>query len=115
MRLPERAAEMVEAIKKATGGKRPYHVDGNRFIGTDAYQLVSGAKTIHLLNYCNEKPVDGIRITLGTPFAGAKACRLLSPDMKPNEVPIKIPRPVRDGDEILLPKPLRTYCALVFE
>jgi hypothetical protein len=111
MRLPERAPGFVEAILQAADCKLPYRVDANRFLGTDAYELAGGAKTIHLLNYCNETPFEKIRITLGDAFADMKSCKLITPDADPNEAPLADVSPSQN--EIVVPQ-IETYCVLVF-
>lgn len=111
MRLPERAAELVEAILIATDNKLPFRVEENRFLGADAYQLLNGQKTIHLLNYRNDRPIENLFLIPGPPFADAKKCVMLSPDTEPHETPIELPK--RKGAEIVIPK-LDTYCVLVF-
>lgn len=83
MRLPERAPEIVQATLRATNGNLPYRVQANRFIGTDAYQLRTGGKALHLLNYCNDSPLEGVRVTLGRAFAGMRTCRMISPTPNP--------------------------------
>jgi len=106
MRLPARSEEIAAAILRATGGRLPYRVEAGRFVGTDGYQVISGARVIHLLNYDNESPSAPVAITLSDELATPQAL-LISPDVRPEE------RAIRAGGNRFEIGCLDTYAALV--
>ena len=111
MHLPRRSDEIAEAVATAAGGRLPYHVDAGRFVGTDAYVLRSGVRTIHLLNYDNERPREQVTITLSGDLS-VPQIRALSPDRKPEE---RMLRPQgSDANQFVLDR-LETYAVLVLD
>ena len=79
MHLPERADEIVDAILTACEDRLPYRVSASEFLGTDAYELRSGKRVIHLLNYDNENPLENVGVTLSEQLSATEAV-LLTPD-----------------------------------
>ncbi len=107
MRLPDRADEAAAAIIGAAG-RLPYRVDAPHTVGTDAYEVESGARVIHLLNYDNARPVRRVAVTLSHELAAPRA-RLLSPDLEPEEQTLEA------DDRTFIVDTLKAYAVLVLE
>jgi len=108
MRLPTRSAEIADAITTAVNDALPYTIEANRFVGTDAHLLASGAQVIHLLNYDNRNPIEDVVISLSPDLATNQA-RLISPDSEPMEYELE----AEDGQFII--DHLETYAMLVLD
>jgi len=110
MRLPKRSDEIVAGMMAATGGKLPYKVHADRYVGTDAYLVASGERVIHLLNYDNKKRTGPLAVTVSEALA-AERVRLVSPDRDPEECWLEAQN--SSGDRFVLDG-VDTYSLLVF-
>jgi hypothetical protein len=72
--------EIIEAIHKILPNPLPLDVAASPYVVVDAYNLHSGLKTVHLINYDNENPVPKVIVELGPQFGSLKETLYYSPD-----------------------------------
>jgi len=109
--LPEKSENLVRAIEKVDPGGLPLKVYGSQYLGLDVWELPSGARTLHLVNYDNTYPLKNVRIDLYPKIVGNRSrITLYSPDQKKQEL-----KPwIKDADKLslLIPK-IETYAVVV--
>ncbi len=112
--LPEKHYEMVKAIEKVCKGPLPFKVSVTGYIAADLYQVKSGARVLHLINYDNKKPLDDVDVTVNLPFKGDLIAKFYTPDypeLSGNKLAI-----AQDREEVKIKVPkLETYCCIAFE
>ena len=79
-RLPSRHRVLAASVARVAPKGLPVRVDATPYVTVDIYEVKSGAKVVHLLNYENTKPVKNVKVELGVGFEGVGQARLYDPD-----------------------------------
>lgn len=99
--------EILEAIQKILPNPIPLDVAASPYVVVDTYNLQSGIKTVHLINYDNENPVPKVIVELGAQFGNFSEALYYSPDDGNNGVKMNI------QDRKIMISKLETYGMLV--
>lgn len=95
--------QIIEAIHKILPNPLPLDVAASPYVVVDAYNLYSGIKTVHLINYDNKNPVEKVVVTLGPQFKNPSKVLYYSPDDGSDGVKMNI-----QNGKIMIPE-LQTY------
>jgi hypothetical protein len=109
--LPEvmSSVQLAEAVEPLLPGGLPILVDAAPHVVIDLYELSSGDRTVHLVNYDNEKPLQSVTLTLGPPFSDYSEVRYFSPDEDTENLKIQV-----QSGTVAIPK-LQTYGVILIK
>jgi hypothetical protein len=109
--LPEvkSSVQLAETVKQLLPEGLPVSVAAAPHVVVDVFELSSGDRTIHMVNYDNEKPLQSLTLRLGPPFSDYSEARYFSPDQGTEKLEIQV-----QNRKVTIPK-LQTYGVLLIK